>query len=458
MRFLKEARNGITGDLVKQVYEAYAPQLNALKAKFERYKGENLPIEQRDYGDRAEPDIEAVLKNDFFGKIIDTKVGHFAGKPASYSYDKTRAEYEQAYNLLSRFQVMNNIAHIDAQTTKDAAIAGKAYRLLYVNPEQELRVTTLRPYEVVVLYENDPTESEFAFRFYFVEQSNGELTARADVYDGSRMYEFVQSDDDFVLEDERLHLFDFCPVVMYQNNDEEQGDAEKVLSLIDAYDRTFSDVNAEITSFRLAYFAVIGGQIDEDAVKQMYETGALNVPNGVDVKFIVKQLLDTPIENHLNRLETNIFDFSKTPNMRDERFANNSSGVSLKYKLSDIEAKSLVFERIKTYADIRQFKVAASWWTKKERVTLDPYSVIVQHHRNVPIDLNEVADAVTKYNGILPMEILLTLMPFIDDPEYVLDLIEAEKESMKLNNDDDDDLDNEVGDDDEQTGQVSETA
>lgn len=448
MLFLKELRNGITGDLVKRVYDHYSPQLSALKSKYERYTASTLPIHNRDYGDMDEPEIEAALNNDFYGEIIDLKVGHFAGKPASYSYDKTRGEYEQAYDVLSRFQVVNNIAHIDAQTTKDAAICGKAYRLLYIDPEQELRVMTLKPYETVTIYENDATETEFAFRFYAIEQAEDDVIIRADVYDGSNMYEYVLTDDTFTLENERLHLFDYCPVVKYQNNDEEQGDADKVLALIDAYDRTLSDMNAEITAFRMAYLAFLGGaELTEEQVKLMRKIGAFTLPDGTDVKFIVKQLLDAPIENHLNRLESNIYQFSKTPNMRDQSFSQNSSGVSLRYKLSGIESKCLTFERIKTYADIRQFKIASSWWAKKKIGSIDAYSVIIQHNRNVPIDLNEIAEAVSKYVGILPMEIILTLMPFIDDPEYVLDLIEQEKDSLRIS--DDSDGDEDVNDDEE---------
>ncbi|MFS0878008.1 phage portal protein [Solibacillus isronensis] len=459
MLFLKELRAGITGDLVKKVYDHYSPQLTAIKSKYTRYTAEELPIHSRDYGEMDEPEIEATLNNDFFGEIIGLKVGHFAGKAASYSYDKTRPEHRDAYNAISRFQVVNNIAHIDTQTTKDAAICGKAYRLLYIDPEQELRVMSLKPYETVTIYENDPTESEFAFRFYKIEQTDGEPIIRADVYDDFKMYEYVFKNDSFHLENERLHLFSYCPVIKYQNNDEEQGDADKVLSLIDAYDRTLSDMNAEITSFRMAYLAFLGGaELTKEQVELMRKIGAFSLPDGTDAKFIVKQLLDAPIENHLNRLEANIYQFSKTPNMRDENFSNNSSGISLKYKLSNIESKCLTFERIKTYADIRQFKIAGSWWEKKKVAKIDAYSVIIQHHRNVPIDLNEIADAVSKYVGILPLEILLDLMPFIDDPEYVLDLIEQEKESLrKQQPEEDDDLDEDVNNDG-RVSEVSETA
>lgn len=430
MRFLKKLREGISGEIIQEIYDYYEPQFNKIKRKYDRYRAENLPIHNRDYGE-LEPEIDAQLNNDFFGEIIGLKVGHFAGKAASYSYDKTRPERDRAYDVLSRFQMVNNLAYIDSQTTKDAAIAGKAYRLLYINPENELRVTVLKPYEVVVFYEHDPTESEFAIRFYPVENDEGKQIIHADVYDKTHMYEYIQGKESFEIEKERLHQFIHCPIIMYRNNDEEMGDADNVLSLIDAYDYTTSDLNAEITAFRLAYFAFFGAQIDEGNAKEFKKTGAFNLPLGADAKFITKDLNVAPIDSHLNRLREDIYNFSNTPNLRDSSFGGNASGVSLRYKLSGIESKCLTFERIKNNADTRMFKVATTFWERKDKVQFDPYSVIVEHYRNVPIDLKEIADAMKQYIDMgLPLEFLLTQMPFIDDPEYVMDLVRKEQEEF----------------------------
>lgn len=451
LKFLKSLREqGVTADIVQDIQEHYSGELSSIQLKYERYKGtqSGVPIFTRVY--EHEPLTDAQINNDFFGEIIDLKVGHFAGKAASYNYDALRPEHKEASELLTRFQVVNNLAHLDSQTTKDAAICGKSYRLLYMNPEQEVRVTVMKPYEMIALYEFEPTEVEYALRVYFDEsQDNSPL--HIDVYDKHSMYEFEQIDDELVLVNERPHLFGFCPVILYQNNDEDQGDADKVLALIDAYDTTVSDMNAEISALRLAYLALLGAEMDEDDVVAAKRTGAFSLPAGTDMKFVVKNWNDSVIENHLNRIEQNIYQFSKTPNMRDDSFSGNSSGVALKYKLSGIDAKCLVFERKKVASDIRMFKVLATLWATLERVKFDPYSVIIEHHLNTPIDLNEIANAVSGFAGILPTEILLSLMPFIDDPQYVLDLIEQEKDSIPP-------LENEGGDVDEKNGGLPEEA
>lgn len=424
-KYLKAIREGgLTVDIIKKIVDESIGERNARLKKYERYKAskQGVPIFSRKYD--IEPITDQRINNDFFGEIIDVKTGYFAGKAAAYAYDKQVPEFKKASELLSNFQVINSLSDLDAETTKDCAICGVAYRLCYVDPEGTERVMMLKPYEIVALYENEPNFVEYAFRIYQEEKKT-----RVEFYDSKMISVYESSDDGYSLIDERPHLFDYCPVIMYINNNEMQGDADKVLPLIDAYDITLSDMNSEISALRLAYLAFIGGDIDEEGLKMAQETGAFKVPEGGDVRFIIKQWDDAVIEHHLDRIESNIYRFSKTPNLNDKQFSGNSSGVALKYKLSGIESKCSAFERKKLSSDMQMFKVIASAWTKK-RETFDPMRVIIEHKRNVPIDMLEIADAVTKFKGIVSDQTLLSLLPFVDDPEYELELIQQDIDLM----------------------------
>jgi len=92
----------------------------------------------------------------------------------------------------------------------------------------------------------------------------------------------------------------WCRIIVFPNNEEQQGDAEKVLSLIDAYDRTLSDVNSEVEQFRLAYMAFYGYDPDEETLKKAARTGAFGLDEkteGVGIEFITKDLNDAVIEH-----------------------------------------------------------------------------------------------------------------------------------------------------------------
>ncbi|WP_419182744.1 phage portal protein [Metabacillus fastidiosus] len=65
------------------------------------------------------------------------------------------------------------------------------------------------------------------------------------------IYYFSQAkENDFELVDIQPHMFEYNPLFGIANNKELKADAEKVLALIDAYDRTLSDASNEIEQYR----------------------------------------------------------------------------------------------------------------------------------------------------------------------------------------------------------------
>ena len=66
---------------------------------------------------------------------------------------------------------------------------------------------------------------------------------------------------------------------------------------------------------------------------------------------------------------------------------------------------------------------------------IDPLNLKVEFTRNVPNNLTEIVDTVTKLDGKVDKETLLSLLPFIDNPKEVLDKMEQEAQRAKKNND-----------------------
>lgn len=108
------------------------------------------------------------------------------------------------------------------------------------------------------------------------------------------------------------------------------------------------------------------------------------------------------------------------------------------------------------------FKLLASAWGKK-KVTVDPLQCMMEFKRNFPLDVASEADTVQKLKAAgLPDEIAFKVLSFIDDIDYVLEVIEAEKEAMppplnpdELNNNNKDDTNAEV---DNGQGRIEENA
>lgn len=439
--------NGITVELLNKIITKHQQNAEYNKRLYHRYKtlGASVPIFTRE--PRFEEDGKAInnkVNNDFFSEIVDIKVGYFAGKPIGYSYSASvEAEAttggelatDLANKALTDFTVRNNMYDVDMETTKFATICGYAGRLMYIDADGNERVMATPPYETIILSETEISEPEFAIRYYKVVDTNDNESYAAEFYDGHMITYFKGNIGSMVLDEsqpQKPHMFDYCPLQGIANNRELLGDAEKVQELIDAYDRVVSDSSNEIEAFANAYMVYKNVQIDDEEIEKAQKSGSIKFFSGGqdgDVYFLTKNINDSFVQNFLNRLEDNIYRFSKTPNLGDQAFSQ-STGVALKFKLTGLETKCGMFEAKMQSAGTYMFKVLASSLNKK-RIAFDPLQVVMDFKRNFPLDLLSEAQTASALIGAgLPKRIAFGQLSFVDDVEEVMQLIEDEKDGI----------------------------
>ncbi len=434
------ALNGqVTSQIIKDLIDEHAPIRAKMLSLYNRYKTDDLPILNREFEDQNK--INRKLNNSFDSEIADTKVGYFIGYPISYQVDKTQQGAEKINATLSDFILRNSIDDLDSETVKKATICGYAARLLYIDREGLERIMNVNPWEVILVYDRSINEPQFALRYYDITVKDGDkekTRTRVEWYDDQLVTYYLQDDKgEYVLDisepiNPQPHLFDLVPLIVFPNNEEQQGDAEKVLSLIDAYDRTLSDVNSEIEQFRLAYMAFYGYDPDEETLDKAKKTGAFGMDEkteGVGIEFITKTMNDTAIENHLNRLEGNIMRFGKSVNMTDESFSQNLSGVAIRYKLMALETKCITMERKMTAALRQQFRVLATAWGKKG-IPADYTNIFFQFKRNLPVNLLDEADSTSKLKGQVSERTRLSQLSFVDDVEWEIEEMAKDHEGL----------------------------
>jgi len=437
-------KNGIDYQILQKIIEKHRYNRKYNKDLYERYQTikNKVPIFEREPRFNEETPINNKINNDFFGEIIDFKVGYFAGKPIAYSYSRTDESEEvtggesavnEARKAISDFVARNNMFDVDMEITKYASICGYSGRLLYIDLEGNERVMPISPFETIILSDTDITEPKYAVRYYETLDISDNTVWKAEFYDSADIYYFEGQLSSLELKDKRPHLFNYCPLQGIPNNRELLGDAEKVLSLIDAYDRTMSDNSNDIESFSNAYMVFENINLTEEEVQEAQKTGSFSFYNssGGKVYFLTKDVNDTFSENHLNRIEDNIYRFSKTPNLTDETFGNGTSGVSLKFKLTGLETKCGMFQAKMQSAGTYMFKVLASGLIKKT-IKIDPLQCIMEFTRNFPLDLLSEAQATQQLIAAgLPKEVAFGVaLSCIDDVDYVMRLIEREKNSI----------------------------
>lgn len=438
---LKQIDGQVTSKIIQDLIAEHEPDRQRMISLYERYK---VSVDGVPIFNRQVPDYDKVnnkLNNDFFSEVIDTKIGYFMGKPIVYSVGRDSPGYETSDQILQDFNIMNNVEDLDSETAKMAAICGLGARLLYIDKDGSERVMNVDPWECIFVYDRSIDEPQFALRYYTMKVKEGDKSeerTRVEWYDQENVTFFIEDKQgEYVLDDTEpvnpmLHLFDGIPLLAFPNNEEQQGDVEKALYLIDAYDRTLSDVNSEIEAFRLAYMVFYGFEPDEEIIEQAKQTGAFGVADPEDgsrIEYLTKQMNDTIIENHLNRLEQNILRFSKSVNFGDEQFAGNLSGVAMKYKLFALESKCITSERKFTTALRRQFQILASAWQKKG-LDIDYKSIWFQFKRNFPLNLLDEAQTSATLKGLVSERTRLAQLSFIDDVEYEMD--EMAREALNL--------------------------
>ncbi|MCY8871507.1 phage portal protein [Bacillus spizizenii] len=435
-------QNGISGNIIKLMIEEHRPTRDKMIKLYARYKADpsGVPILTRkliDYDGigneavkRIDDKVNNKLNNSFDSEIIDTKTGYMFGHPITYE-----TEDEALKKMVSTFNTRNNIEDSDSELGKTASICGYGARLLYVDEEGNERLRNVDPWEAIILASDDITEPTFGLRYYQVFEWSGETKVtsyRADFYDATYIYSFKSSDKElYQLIERKPHMFAGCPLFGVPNNKELKGDTEKVISLIDAYDRTLSDASNEIEQFRLAYLIVKGASLDEEDMENLKKSGVFEVfdENG-DVKFLTKEINDTMIENHLNRLEENILRFAKTVNFSDGSFGGTITGVAMRYKLMALEHKAITMERKMTAAFRYQYKILCSAWDKKILADKDGYLKLwFQFKRNLPVNILEEAQASAQLKGQVSEETRLALLSFVDDVRFELERMAAERDA-----------------------------
>lgn len=454
--FLQVFNEGITAQLVSAVIDAHQNDRERMKGLYDRYKiaAEGVPILQRtpiDYEDfetgavkRIDNQVNNLLNNSFDGDIVDTKVGYMFGHAISYQVDsgekvenvedrvKTPLE-----TMIEEFNLRSNVEDEDAEWGKKAAICGYGARLAYVDTDGKERIKNINPWEVIILSSNSIAEPEFAIRYYKVNRvlkyGTKKEYFKAEVYDSTKIY-FYESENegDYSFIKEQPHMFSYCPLYGLPNNEELMGDAERVLKLIDAYDRTFSDASNEIEQYRLAYLILKGMGADEETLENIKKTGIFELfDEKDDIKYLTKDINDTMIENHLDRLEENILRFAKSVNFSDESFGGNITGVAMKFKIMALENKCITMERKMTSALRYQFKVLCSAWSKRNICSAEDYlKVWFGFKRNLPVNFLDEAQTTQALQGRVSEKTRLSLLSFVDDVDYELEALQKEAEDF----------------------------
>ena len=434
----------LTESLILDLIKKHSKEKRRLSKLQKYYNNENTKIATRKYKNKNKPKNR--LSHPYAQYITDTAVGYLLGKPIAYA-----TEDKNLLETMTDIFRYNDEADNNTTLAKMASIYGYAYEIMYLDKNAKPRFKAIDPSELIVCYDNTLEENiVLAIRYYDevvrnndleetvtrlevytkpTENDKGEIIANGKIIRGTIRLESI------TLEDEEDYYFNDIPVNVYINNDELFGDFEKVLSLIDAYDQSQSDTANDFELFTNCMLVINGELIDDEQAENLNDVNLIQFLNSdSDAKYLIKDIQDTALENYKNRLNEDIHRFSFVPNMSDENFSNNASGIAMKFKLMGLENLIGVKEAKFKKGLMRRIELLCAYAKMKNNSDYSYLAIEPIFTRNTPNNELELSQIMQNLTGILSEETIIGMSPRVSDIQAEIE--RKEKEANKLYEDD----------------------
>ena len=416
----------LTTELVKKLINKHmweeVPRMNKL---FDYYNAKNDAISAKYKVDPSLPNNKII--HPYGTYITNTLTGYFMGDGVSYSSISDEEGVDELRMILEYSDEQDE----NVELAKQASVFGLGVELEYIDQDGLIRIKYVDPREVVLIYEDTLEQNLiYAIRYYKVyDYIQEHYFYKVEVYTDKevRLYHADELLSSLVLDNTVNHYFGQCPVIVYQNNAEERGDFEGVVSLIDAYDKMESDSLDDFDYFVDAYLVLSGLNADSEDVARMKENRIILLDQDSDAEWLIKNGDSSGTDSVKTRIDKDIHKFAQVPDMTDEAFAGNASGVAIKYKTMPMENLVAVKERkFKKGLQKRIELIFAILGLKGS--THDWRAIDITFTRNLPTNETELAQMVSVLDGIVSSETLLSQLPFVDNIDDELDRLKEQKE------------------------------
>jgi len=360
--------------------------------------------------------------------IVDTNVGYLLGNPVDYQVTDG-INIEPLLDIYKK-QTMNDI---DSEIAKDCAIFGMQYEYIYADEKAEPKSAILDVRNTIIVYDNTLRHDKmFAvnYRPQFAKPTD-KTPAYYDVIvvDKEVVKNYKLTKDDLTLVSEEKHAFQDVPVVEYVNNKEYLGDFEPVLSLIDAYNLIQSDRVNDREQLVDAILCFYGVKFSEEQMIELKEHRMIsNIPADAKIEYLIKSLNESDTDILRQNIENDIHKISMTPNLADENFVGNSSGVAIAYKLlafdQNVKNKERYFER----GLMERFALYNAFLSTKSVMPKVPiFEVDAVFKRNLPRNDHETSQTILNLDGMVDKELLVSQLSFVKDASETVEIAKQEK-------------------------------
>ena len=372
--------------------------------------------------------------------ISKTNVGYLLGNPVQYL-----AAEQYNIDAITDLYRKQTISKLDVELAKDASVFGHAFERIYTDENSESWSTRVDPRNVILVYD-DTVKHEKMFAIIYVPSydEKGEVISNqfeATILTPTMVMERTLKNGELIggEEDDSTHSFGEVPIIEYPNDSDRVGDFEPVISLIDAYNILQSDRVIDRERLVDAILAFYGSDFDEKQRKELKDSRMIaNLPEGSKIEYVIKNIDEADADVLRQTIATDIHKISMTPDVSDENFAGNSSGVAILYKLLAFEQHIKDKERYFEDSLMDRFRIYNYFLVTKSAMSNVPTEEVdAVFKRALPQNDLETSQMINNLIGteLVDKETLAAQLSFVQDAKETVELAEAEAgEDMALGN------------------------
>lgn len=359
--------------------------------------------------------------------ITDTNVAYLLGNPVDYQ----ASEGLDIQPLLDVYK-KQTINDLDSEIAKDVSIFGLQYEYVYANENAEPKSCETDNKNTIIVYD-DTVEHNKLFGLIYRPIFKGATFKYWEIIyvdkKVKRVYKSYSKSLQRVGADE-AHAFGDVPIICYKNNPELLGDFEPVISLIDAYNMLQSDRINDKEQLVDAILCLYGASLDPEQAEQLKESRMISdLPTDARLEYLIKTLQEGDVDILRQTIETDIHKISMTPNMSDQNFVGNSSGVAIRYKLLAFEQNIKNKERYMEKGLMERFKLYNHFlFTQSKMAEIPVEEVDTVFKRNLPSNDFEISQMINNLADFVDKETLISQLSFIKDASEIVELKAKEDE------------------------------
>ncbi len=392
----------MNADTVKRYLKQHKRELRRYKILEEAY----LNKRRVDKGRVADGRANNQVKSDWAGYIADMVTDYTIGIATKYgiTHDRTNdilAVLENSNEDIVNFELID-----------DMNIYGVGYEYHYLDERGEFNFINVSPYNAFVVYDTRLKKSPIGAVYYETVTVDGIDITKGEWFDSALAHPFELGVGETVKEGEPYeHKINGVPIIEVKANKRGLSAYEKVISLLDAYNYTLSNNTDDLQSTANAYLHIQGANdIRKEDIDRINRDRVIGFDGNVG--YVTKNLPADVLETHKKSLKTDLLTIAKVPDLSDENFAGDLSGVAIKFKLWSLEQIRSGLVRYFTVLLNKRFQRIIECLTLKE-IPLSEVtkSIDITFTKNMPTNDYETVQMASLLYGKISQRAFLAMLP-----------------------------------------------